>query len=1088
MYTNTPMNVNKDLLIKTESVLTESSFIINKGYLAELNQYQVQPIFNKELNIGLDVSLFKVGRIVLDNKQSVLESLTAAYTALGTAGFTVFLYLNSNGKHTSLYIGVRGLPNKIQGSNAGQLLSETFKGHFPGSSLDKVSSPDVTELLSNLDRSKVSSNLKTAAVTAVSNVPSLAVEDRDYFMQGLERFIDASEGREYQAIILAEPVSKNNLDFIRLGYEQIATQLSPLLKQQMTYGEQESESVGISIGRTLSESLGTSLGLTETKGTNESKSHGKTHTIGTSSSVSSPAAFSKMASLGAPAVGATLGALFLGPLGAVVGSQIGSATASLVNQQRTEGTSKSRGTTDTTTRGSSISHSVNHTQTVTETRGTTNSESLNKTLGSNKQITIESTNKGIEQLLQKIDKNLERVEAANCYGGWNTAAYFIGNDLSSSEAIASIFLGLMRGQNSSTEDFALTTWEASNNELPNVLRWLKNLSHPRLSARFFSNLNIDYLTPATLVSGQEMAVQLSLPRKSTSGTAVIQTQSFGRQIQYLDGSIRETRKERTLELGRIRHLWMDRAQKVKLSLDQLTSHMFVTGSTGSGKSNTVYGLLQQLRKNQIPFLVIEPAKGEYKRVFGNQDDVSVWGTNPKICNLLKIDPFSFPPSIHVLEHIDRLVEIFNVCWPMYAAMPAVLKEAILEAYKESGWLLDQSTNSIGKDIFPSFIDVKHALERVIIASSFSEEVKSNYIGSLVTRINSLTNGLNGQIFVSNEIPSKELFNQNCIIDLSRVGSSETKSLIMGILLIRLNEYRMDEGHMNAPLRHVTVLEEAHNILKATIAQGQEGGASLESKSVEMITNSIAEMRTYGEGFIIVDQSPGAVDISAIRNTNTKIVMRLPEEYDRRIAGKSIGLKDEQIDEISKLPTGVALVSQNNWLEPVLCQINKAEYSETEFQYDTENEGINFKELNTQLMHFLLKGRADCLPMVDYRLLINGIEKLSIPIGLKLELHKSLDKRVFRFWGENNFGLLAKFIVDYLDCREEIENMINHAEDFSVLNENLQLFVKKHFGDISETLSLAIQQCLLKDFSLRGNVNLEIYSAWHAYHTDKKVNV
>ncbi|WP_251491815.1 hypothetical protein [Otoolea muris] len=90
----------------------------------------------------------------------------------------------------------------------------------------------------------------------------------------------------------------------------------------------------------------------------------------------------------------------------------------------------------------------------------------------------------------------------------------------------------------------------------------------------------------------------------------------------------------------------------------------------------------------------------------------------------------------------------------------------------------------------------------------------------------------------------------------------------------------------------------------------------------MLSNAIAEMRTYGEGFIIADQSPGAVDISAIRNTNTKIIMRLPDEQDRRLSGKSAGLKDSQLDEIAKLPRGVAVVYQNDWIKPVLCRIEK----------------------------------------------------------------------------------------------------------------------------------------------------------------------
>ena len=106
----------------------------------------------------------------------------------------------------------------------------------------------------------------------------------------------------------------------------------------------------------------------------------------------------------------------------------------------------------------------------------------------------------------------------------------------------------------------------------------------------------------------------------------------------------------------------------------MASHTFITGSTGSGKSNTVYHMLDRARKQGVKFLVVEPAKGEYKNVFGGRKDVTVLGTNPKLSQLLRINPFSFPENIHVLEHMDRLVEIFNVCWPMYACYAGSIKE------------------------------------------------------------------------------------------------------------------------------------------------------------------------------------------------------------------------------------------------------------------------------------------------------------------------------------------------------------------------------------------------------------------------------
>lgn len=122
--------------------------------------------------------------------------------------------------------------------------------------------------------------------------------------------------------------------------------------------------------------------------------------------------------------------------------------------------------------------------------------------------------------------------------------------------------------------------------------------------------------------------------------------------------------------------------------------------------------------------------------------------------------------------------------------------------------------------------------------------------------------------------------------------------------------------MNCALHHLTVLEEAHNLLKRTSVEGASESSNLLGKSVEMIANAIAEMRTYGEGFVIVDQAPGLLDMAAIRNTNTKIIMRLPDQSDRELVGKAANLNDSQIMELAKLPCGVAAIYQNEWIEPI----------------------------------------------------------------------------------------------------------------------------------------------------------------------------
>lgn len=943
-----------EVMLKTEaqqirqtalSALVSGRELLNKSYLSELGQFDLQTLDkfpSEKIDFFADVRIFKVERIVLENKQSMLESITAAYTALGAADYSVFLLLQSNGSETTVYLGTRGEAERTQGNTAGQLLNETFKGHFAGSLLTQLKGKESEEL------SKTFSAVSSPSITAITGVPSLSVEEREHFMQGLEHFIDAAEGRKYQALILAEPVSSLQLDIIQAGYESVATQLSPLLKQTLSFGENESENVGLSLSEGISHSFGTSIGLTESKGKNYSISHNKSITAGSSQSDTTAGAGQKAvavaSTLANTAIQVAAGAdTAINPLvgiginlgGGVLSSVLGKSTTEGTNTSNTEGTTKTEGHNENTAK--------TNTKQETHTTNQNKAYNLNNSTGSSRQVTLEMTDKNIEQMLKKVDQQLERVNEARRYGGWNSAAYFISDNTAASQSIASIFLGLMRGGESNSENYSLTTWDNTEDMAqPNkalakdVLAWLANFSHPRLTAEFSQNLNVSYLTPATMVSGKEMAIQLGLPRRSTSTVTVIESPTFGRQIQNVDGLTQKA--EKVVNLGVVRHLWTDLPQKVELDIKKLSSHIFVTGSTGSGKSNTVYQLLSELNKNDVNFMVIEPAKGEYKHVFGHREDVTVLGTNPLQAELLKINPFKFPKGVHVLEHIDRLVEIFNVCWPMYAAMPAVLKDAMLEAYKISGWDLDVSCNLFGKVLFPTFTDLLTQLEKVIQQSAFSEEVKSNYIGSLVTRVKSLTNGLNGQIFASNEIDNALLFDSNVIVDLSRIGSQESKSLIMGILVMRLSEHRMSNAAgMNQPLKHVTVLEEAHNILKRTSTEQSSEGSNVAGKAVEMLSNAIAEMRTYGEGFIIADQSPSAVDISAIRNTNTKIIMRLPDESDRCLAGKASGVTDEQLEEITKLPKGVAVVYQNDWLEPVLCKIHHFDAEEKLYQYESQNQ-------------------------------------------------------------------------------------------------------------------------------------------------------
>ena len=613
--------------------------------------------------------------------------------------------------------------------------------------------------------------------------------------------------------------------------------------------------------------------------------------------------------------------------------------------------------------------------------------------------------------------------------------------------VAHSYLALTLGEDSYMSKSAINAWkgniEAEKNIAKEITGYIRQLRHPLFGLRQDKiaedkayNVYPSIVTATTSLSGKELAYSLNFPQKSVAGLPVLTCAEFGRNVITYDAIDHNIEK---LELGNIFHMNHVEENRVELVKKSLAAHTFITGSTGSGKSNTIYQLLEKARKKNIKFLVVEPAKGEYKNVFGPYKDVSVYGTNPALSPMLRLNPFSFPEKVHILEHLDRLVEIFNVCWPMYAAMPVVLKSAVEKSYKDCGWDIIRSINIYNEKIYPSFVEVENNIKEIIDNSEFDSDNKGAYKGSLLTRLESLTNGINGMIFTCDEISEEELFDENVIVDLSRVGSLETKSLIMGMLVLKLQEYRMAGNMMNVELNHMTVLEEAHNLLRKTSTEQTSESGNLAEKSVEMLTNAIAEMRTYGEGFIIADQAPGLLDMAVIRNTNTKIIMRLPDQTDRELVGKAANLNDDQITELAKLPCGVAAIYQNEWVQPVLCKIDKHKTSDKVYEYKPE-ENMYLYEKDDQVAQSLL----DCimnkeLSRTGNKKDIQELKKRVIRSKLTVQVKKDFMEYLTSD-EKTNLDMLRVLIFDFLSAETAIENA-RQCNDMSLRGDILDYWAK-----------------------------------------------
>ena len=686
-------------------------------------------------------------------------------------------------------------------------------------------------------------------------------------------------------------------------------------------------------------------------------------------------------------------------------------------------------------------------------------KSTSQTTGTTDNLTVEYKDKSIENLLEKIDCHIKRMKMGNSYGVWEVASYFISNEKKTAAIAANTYRSLLLGEETGIEKPNFTLFDSmdeKNGIIDETLTYCENpiFLVPSFDALYGKN-SVQRLSPSSYINGKELALLLNLPRKSVNGVMVTEMAEFGRNVL-----VNSTIDQRIIEIGNIFHMGQIENAPVSLNINSLTSHCFVTGSTGSGKSNTVYKLIEEVVREpyQIPFLVIEPAKGEYRNEFRNISNINLFSTNPQIDQMLKLNPFAFCDGIHILEHLDRLVEIFNGCWEMYAAMPAILKEAIEEAYVSRGWdLLNSVFIAEGEPVFPTFIDVLQELPKIINSSDYSSDTKGDYIGALVTRVNSMTNGIYGQIFCDEfEVDNTTLFDESTIVDLSRVGSSETKSLIMGILILKLTEHRMANANSNnSVLKHLTILEEAHNILKNSKNMQSAAGSTVVSKSVEMIVNSIAEMRTYGEGFIIVDQSPTSVDIAAIKNTNTKIIMRLPEEEDCKIAGHSVSLSEQQVDELAKLETGVAVIMQNNWSEPVLAKINQADHP-----FEGYEMPVTFKKLKEFRSAVLLSliEQFEMTDEQDISKVIRKIENFDIIPAKKTEMMRMVRQFNCIMAKEYDSILFGRTILRLIGCNDAFrraEKCLRYKEDAD--GRILDSYTDESLADWYEYIDTALPQ-------------------------------
>lgn len=515
-------------------------------------------------------------------------------------------------------------------------------------------------------------------------------------------------------------------------------------------------------------------------------------------------------------------------------------------------------------------------------------------------------------LLEAALVNLTRGQAE---GVWRTAVYLLGDSVSY-PALVSAWRSIFSGTESVIEP--VNVHDSADASRLAVLWAMPDIPGDRFHPYQYQ----------TLLTSSQLATYAHLPKTETSGFAVQSVPAFDVVPALRDAS-------QTAAIGHIMANGTRTKTEYRLAPEAFTRHTFVAGVTGAGKTNTVMVLLKEARRTaRIPFLVIEPAKTEYRELLNDNElnkELQIFTLGNETVAPFRLNPFEVPKQIPIGVHIDLLRSVFSASFGLWAPLPQILERCLYQIYEDRGWDITTNTNHRGETssaAFPTLTELTAEVERYISSLGYTGEVVSNMRAALPTRINSLRIGGKGRMLdVRKSLPIETLIKLPTIIELESMGDDDDKAFVMGLLFIRLVEYWRTLGKApNGETRHLLVIEEAHRLLSNVANTGRVEDASPRAKAVETFANILSEVRAYGQGIIIVDQVPVKLARDVIKNTNLKIAHRIVDAEDRQVLAGSMAMTEEQTMYLAVLPKGRAAVFSEGDDEPLLVEIPPAKDS------------------------------------------------------------------------------------------------------------------------------------------------------------------
>lgn len=466
----------------------------------------------------------------------------------------------------------------------------------------------------------------------------------------------------------------------------------------------------------------------------------------------------------------------------------------------------------------------------------------------------------------------------------------------------------------------------------------------------------------------------------------------------------------------------DNGYDVYFPLKNLAKHAFIAGVPGSGKTNTMHHLTSTLwKKHHIPFLVLEPAKQEYRALVNQKgmEDVYVFSPNADMVFPLHINPFEFPKGLMVAEHIRRLCEVFEGAFPLENPMPFLLDQAIEAVYRDLGWTPETVYTDETTLKFPTVSKLYKRLEDELKVTTYSEEIRGNLESALKVRIGSLLRREMGDVFdvPNSTIPPEKWLTIPAVIELESMGTGPANFLTLMLCALIREALKVKPHYSKDHARHVIFIEEAHNLIGAEAEETSGIDANPKQAATAFVVKMLAEVRALKEGIVIADQLPTVMAQEVIKNTSLKIGLRITSSDDRDVLGSTMSANSLQLEEMATFNVGRSLISYEGLMRPFTMQTHEWCGNWSTLHCNKDILDIDWCKNNCPYYKI-----GDCEPIRSERnkITTSPSDTELVEIMRNREVYHEICNRSFKIES-------TKFSREYIKLSEQIDGLIKHVQ-------------------------------------------------------------